>query len=212
MKSVTAEETAKNLESIINSMEHKPSQFASDQGNEFHIRNPNIYELLVERYGMVVYTLKVPLKASMVERCIRSLKTRIERYFTENNTERWVDILQDVSDAMNNSVNRSIGMAPINVTLDNRKKVFKTLYGSMTPPSDCRFKIGDIVRIPLPKTLFTKGYKPGWTKELYKVSKVLKTGNVCYYEVSDLTGERQNRKFYKQELNLVVKNGISSSQ
>lgn len=50
MKTATAEESAKNLESIINSMEHKPSQFASDQGNEFNIRNSYIYELLVERY------------------------------------------------------------------------------------------------------------------------------------------------------------------
>jgi hypothetical protein len=210
MKSVTAEETSKNLESIINSMDHKPSQFASDQGNEFNVRNAYIYELLVERYGMIIYTLKAPLKASMVERFIRTMKGRIERYFTENNTERWVDILQDVSAALNKSINRSIGMAPIDVTFKNQKEVFKKLYGSLTPPSDCKLKVGDIVRIPLPKTIFTKGYKPGWTKELYKVIKVRKTSNLCYYRISTLTGETIDKHFYKQELNLVAKNGVSS--
>jgi hypothetical protein len=210
MKTATAEESAKNLESIINSMEHKPSQFASDQGNEFNIRNPHIYELLVERYGMVIYTLKAPLKASMVERFIRTLKGRIERYFTENDTERWVDVLQEISSALNNSINRSIGIAPIDVTFENQKEVFKVLYGSQTPPSDCTFKVGDLVRLPLPKNIFTKGYKPAWTKELYKISRVFKTGNLCYYEVQDLAGEQLNRKYYKQELNLVLKNGIST--
>ena len=210
MKTATAEETSKNLESIINSMEHKPSQFASDQGNEFNLRNPYVYELLVERYGMLVYTLKAPLKASMVERFIRTLKGRIERYFTENNTERWVDVLQDISAALNDSINRSIGMAPNEVNFKTQKTVFNTLYGSQTPPSECKFKIGDLVRIPLPKNIFTKGYKAAWTKELYRIIKVWKTGNLCYYEVSDLTGDKLNRKFYKQELNLVLKNGVSS--
>ena len=211
MKTVTAEETSKNLESIINSMEHKPSQFSSDQGNEFHIRNSHIYELLVERYGMIIYTLKAPLKASMVERFIKTLKGRLERYFTENNTERWIDVLQDISAALNNSINRSIGMAPIDVNFETQKLVFKTLYGSQTPPSDCQFQLGDLVRIPLPKNIFTKGYKAAWTKELYKVTRVWKTGNLCYYEISDLSEEKIDKKFYKQELNLVLKNGVSSS-
>ena len=210
MKTATAEETSKNLESIINSMEHKPSQFASDQGNEFNLRNPYVYELLVERYGMLVYTLKAPLKASMVERFIRTLKGRIERYFTENNTERWVDVLQDISAALNDSINRSIGMAPNEVNFKTQKTVFNTLYGSQTPPSDCKFKVGDLVRIPLPKNIFTKGYKAAWTKELYKIIRVWKTENLCYYSISDLTGEKLDKKYYNQELNLVLKNGVSS--
>lgn len=66
MRTATAEESAKNLDSIISSMPYKPTQFASDQGNEFHSRNPDIFNLLVEKYGMVMYTLKAPLKASIV--------------------------------------------------------------------------------------------------------------------------------------------------
>ena len=55
----------------------------------------------------------------MVERFNRTLKERIERYFTENKTKCWVDILQLFSNNINNSVNRSIGVRPIDVTLAN---------------------------------------------------------------------------------------------
>ena len=44
----------------------------------------------------------------MVERFIRTFKTRLERYFTESNRVRWVDIYEQISEAINNSVNRSI--------------------------------------------------------------------------------------------------------
>ena len=203
-KTATAAETAKNLQSIFNSMPYKPNRFSSDQGNEFNIKHPAIYQLLVDKMGMIIFTLKAPLKASMVERFIRTLKGRIERHFTENNTKRWVDVLQEISDGINNTVNRSIGMEPNNVSFENRDQIFRKLYGG-TPPIECRFSVGDLVRLPLDKNIFTKGYKAGWTKELYRVKRVLRTNDLCYYEVEDLTGERLPKKYYNQDLNLVVK-------
>jgi hypothetical protein len=64
---------------------------------------------LVEKFGMVIFTLKDPHKASMAERFIQTLKGRIERYLTENKTKRWIDVLQNISLALNNSVNKSTG-------------------------------------------------------------------------------------------------------
>ena len=57
---------------------------------------------------MVIYKLKEPKKASMVERFIRTFKTRLERFFTETNSVRWVDVYEKISEAINNTVNRSI--------------------------------------------------------------------------------------------------------
>jgi len=67
LKTTTAEEAARNLDSIIGSMPYKPTQFSSDQGNEFHPKNPAVFNILVEKYGMIMFTLKEPKKASMVE-------------------------------------------------------------------------------------------------------------------------------------------------
>ena len=51
--------------------------------------------ILVKKYHMVVYYTTGPKKNSMVERFNRTIKERIERFFTESNTKNWVDILDD---------------------------------------------------------------------------------------------------------------------
>lgn len=208
MKSTTAEETAKCLDEIIGSMPYKPTQFASDKGNEFNSKHPAIYKTLILKYGLIMYTLKHPIKAGIAERFIRTLKTRIERYFTEKNTVKWIDILPKLSDDINNSYHRTIGMAPNEVSFENRREIFQRLYGSSAPPIECKFKLGDRVRIPIIKDVFDKGYTPNWSEEIYTVVDKRSDGQVCYYELKSDTGEILEKRFYEQELNLVIRNEI----
>ena len=211
MRTTTADECAKNIENILRSMPYTPSQFASDQGNEFNSKHPAIFNTLVDKYGMLMFTLKGPHKASIVERFIRTLKSRIERYFTEQNTVKWVDILPKISEGLNNSYQRSIGMTPNEVNFKTRSKVFENLYGAMGPPTLCKFKIGDRVRIPLNKDIFDKGYSVSWSKEIYKIFDKRTDGEVCYYYIRSLDGSEVpgKRFFYEEELNLVLRNEIS---
>ena len=211
MKTTTAEETAKNLDDILSEMPFKPTQFSSDKGSEFSTTHPAIFDVLVEKYGLVIFKLKEPKKASIVERFIRTLKTRLERYFTEKNTRRWLSILPEISQAINNTVNRSIGIAPNKVTFENRKQIFRKLYGKRALPSVCKYSIGDVVRIPSKKNIFDKGYKPNWSKRLYKISKVKTDHTVCYYKLVDFDGESLDRSYYHEELNLVIKNDSSAN-
>ena len=99
-------------------------------------------------------------------------------------------------------------MEPNNVSFENRDEVYLKLYGAEATSSDCKFLLGDVVRIPLKKNLFDKGYKISWTKELYKVVRVRNDGSVCYYQLDNLNGERLNRAYYDQQLNLVIRNEI----
>ena len=158
---------------------------------------------------MLIYKLGGAHKASMAERFIRTLKTRIARYFTEHNTLRWIDVLQNLSDAINNSVNRSIGVPPNTVNEENRAEIFEKLYGSKKLPPICRFKVGDKVRLPIGKNIFQKGYDANWTKELYEITKVHNDGSVCFYDVKTNEGDSLERKFYAEELNLVSRNAVS---
>ena len=57
MKTTTAEETAKNLDEIISSMPFKPTQFASDQGNEFSSTHPAIFDILVGKALKILINL-----------------------------------------------------------------------------------------------------------------------------------------------------------
>ena len=66
-------------------------------------------------------------KASVVERVIRTLKTRMWRYFTAKRTMRYIDVLPDLVDSYNRSKHRSIQKKPINVTQNNEREVWHTL-------------------------------------------------------------------------------------
>ena len=65
LRTTTADETAKRLDDIISEMPWTPRSFASDQGNEFNIKHPSIFNTLVNKYGMLIYTLKGPHKAAI---------------------------------------------------------------------------------------------------------------------------------------------------
>ena len=159
LKTKTAAESANALESILDEMSFKPRFFASDQGNEFTIMNEALHRVLIEKYRLKVYTLKGKTKSSIVERWNRTLKTRMQRYFSEKKTFKWIKVLQQFTTNINNSINRSIKMAPSDVNFENADSVRKTLYPHMRNPKPCRYKTGDVVRIVIDKSLFQKGYE-----------------------------------------------------
>ena len=154
---------------------------------------------------MIVYYTAGPKKNSMVERFNRTLKERIERYFTEKNTKKWIDILQDFSSNINNSVNRSIGMPPAQVTLDNADSIFKKLYPNKGKNVKCdRIIIGDRVRTVLPAKVFDKGYRQAWSDEIFTVHAIERSMGFCLYILkSDVI---LPRKYYLSELNFVSRN------
>ena len=97
-------------------------------------------------------------KASVVERVIRTLKTRMWRYFTAKKTMRYIEVLQDLVDSYNRSKHRSIRKKPINVTQNNEREVWHTLYGEREKegPVKYKFEVGDQVRISKMKRTFEK--------------------------------------------------------
>lgn len=122
---------------------------------------------------MVIYILTDSItKAGVVERFNRTMRTRLARYMTENNTKRWIDYLPEFISNYNSSFHRSIGMAPRDVSFQNRHEVFKKLYPDMDLKVKCKLKKGWRVRIPRKKNIFEKGFKPNWTDEIYIISNI----------------------------------------
>ena len=159
LKTKTAEESANALNSILTEMPYRPRFFASDQGNEFSIANESLRKVLVDKFKLKVYTLKGRTKSSIVERWNRTFKTRLERYFTASKSRNWVKVLQNFTNNINNTVNRSTNYAPADIDFSNVLEVRKRLYPKMSNPKPCRYRIGDIVRIAIDKNLFQKGYE-----------------------------------------------------
>lgn len=220
LKTKDGDETAAALDKIISSMPEKPRTIATDIGTE--LINKAVRRVVVEKYGMVEFRLIGKTKATIVERfkylmfsskfliiLSRTLGERIQRFFMENNTERWVDDLQNFSKAINNSPNRTTGAKPNEVNSENWHEIYDKLYnGKPYSVGICKFNVGDQVRIPIEipksKETFRKGTMAQWSKELYTISKIYRSGPICYFRLKRDSAAVKH-VFYEKELNLVIR-------
>ena len=68
------------------------------------------------------------MKAALVERFIRTTKEKIYKYFTAENTFRYIPILQDLVRSYNHTVHSTIKIAPAKVKDSNVNEIWERLY------------------------------------------------------------------------------------
>ena len=188
---------------IILASGRKPEKIMTDQGTEFLNRH---FRALMKEEDIELYNTYNETKASIVERLIRTLKTRMWRYFTAKKTMRYIDMLPDLIHSYNHSVHRSIKTKPADVTVENEKQVWHTLYDSDDVVKNVKYKfeIGDQVRISKIKRKFEKGYLPNFSKEIFTISKQIPR-DPPVYKLKDYDGEELKGTFYDKELQKVIK-------
>ena len=133
-------------------------------------------------------------KSVVAERFIRTLKSKIYKYMTSISKNVYIDKLDDIVKDYNNTYHASIKMKPVyvkdNIYLDLKKKV---------NDKNRQFKVGDHVRIPKYKNIFTKGCMPNWSEEVFSIKKIKNTVPWTYV-INDLNGEEIIGIFYENEL------------
>ena len=197
-----------------------PLALQTDKGSEFVNK---VFQKFLTLHNVHFFTTEnQEIKASIVERFNRTLKTKMWRYFTHTNKYRYVDVLQDLVAAYNASKHRSIGMAPEDVDETNEEKVWQKLYSRskaerrQTTPGGGGvrrrgrvgvsgvdlLRVGDKVRISKAKRLFDKGYLPNWTEEIFEIASVVHTIPKVY-KLRDYDGAVITGTFYTEELQKV---------
>ena len=200
LKSKRGDETAQALRSIFLSMRYQIQSLIFDEGLEY----VNKYvENLLDEYNIHSYHIRTRLKASSAERVNKTIKEKIWKYFTQTGKERWIDVIDDIVDNYNNTYHTTIKMKPNQVTWENRKKVFKTMFPHINDRITCRLKIGDKVRVALRKDIFEKGYTQNWSKDIFAISRVFQKNRVCWYRIKDNKGNIYPKSKYFYELNKV---------
>lgn len=63
--------------------------------------------------------------------------------------------------------------------------------------------VGDLVRINKARGAFERGYTPKWSRELFRVTKVMLDERPTVYRIEDYNGESIEGTFYRQELQRV---------
>ena len=192
IKKKTPERVSEAFASLIK--KRKPWTLTTDRGLEF---SKKFQDFLASQDIEHRYATSPDVKCAIAERYIRTLKGRIWKYFTTYNTNRYIDVLPDIVNAINNSHHRTLGQTPASVNKDNQTKVWHKLYDKK-PQGKVRFKAGDKVRISLEKHVLTKGYRPNYSSEVFTVSRLIRQHPPTYKIKDD--DEELEGVFYNEEL------------
>ena len=154
-------------------------------------------ELEIDRYST-----HSPLKSVFVENMNKSVEALLYKKMTSENSAKWIHLLDDVANHINNkSSPRLFGMTPNQAYMKENEEYLRSQYLREYKEYKKKFKLqkpkfvpGDTVRILKNKTVFTRGYEPAFSRELYTVASIKRTYPLTYA----IKGLR--RSFYAQEL------------
>jgi hypothetical protein len=192
------------FEQILDQMEMSPHRIFTDRGLEFRGKEIKKFfaEKDIEKYEANASTVK----ASLAERAIRTLKQRLYRYMSANQTLRWTEALDKIVLAINNSPTRALnGLKPIEVSFDNAREIWDRFYGSYLQKRSMlqrepKLTKDDLVRKSRERGAFTKGYLPTFSDDFYSVERV-KRSHPNRYRIKELDEEKLERGyFYEPEL------------
>ena len=192
LKDKKGETVANALKTIFK--ERKPGKLWTDKERKFY--NKDVKKLIE------LYSTENEEKSSIVERWIRTMKEKMWKYFTDNNTYNYMSVLPDLVEDYNNTVHSSTKFTPVDASKkENELTVWRNLYpdrykiNNLTP----KFSVGEEVRIIKKKKVFEKGYTTRWTEEIFTIKEIQNT-NPITYKLSDLQGEGIRGTFYEPEL------------
>ena len=147
-------------------------------------------------------------KASVSERAIKTIKTKLYRYFTHKDEYCYLLILQSIAYSYNHTYRRTIGMTPANVIDNNEIEARLATYLAQNPRSNkpniklrpFKYKIDDNLRISHLKTVFTRAYDETYSGEVFRIYKRYHRGTLPIYRLQDLQQEEIKGTFYESEL------------
>lgn len=196
----TGKHVTNAMEKIIKRDKNKIKHLQTDDGKEYFNQ---WFGALMKKYKINHYSTNSDKKASIIERFNRTLKGSMYKHFSIKGTYVWYDVLAKLIRDYNNKFHRTIGMKPIDVSKDNEKIVMSRILKMTMPKIEKMqpksFLIEDQVRISRHKTIFTKGYLPNWTNEVFTIYRVQPTFPETYI-LKDKTGEILQGSFYGHEL------------
>jgi len=189
----------------------KPKRLQTDKGSEF--TNVKV-QVFLRKHNVEFFTTNSEQKASIVERFNRTLKTRMFKYFTAENTYRYMDVLPALIRGYNSTYHRSIKMQPRRVRRIHQPLIRQRLYGKQTVKKTMKkrktvlvekrvrtykYAVGAWVRITRERQTFSKGYEPHWSEEVFVIRDRRIQRQPVYY-LRDWRGEEVSGAFYEEEL------------
>lgn len=194
MHGKSAEDSLRAFKKILKKSQKyaRISAVASDSGNEMKgIFKNYLYTHAIAQF----YNTAGMWHESAVERAIKSIKTRIAKFQTYNNTSSWLDGLQPTIDNLNDQKKAILsGLTPRQAltlpTSETRAKVVnprEKIAEKKHKSKRFLFPLHTRVRITLDKNiggLKKKGYSANYSKTIFRVTHLLRGRDVAAYKLA----------------------------
>ena len=201
LKDKSGKSTTTALKSLNEKEKRKPHKIWSDRGKEFY--NTTFLHYLKEQ-NIQIYSTNSDLKAVFVERFNRTLLDLIKEPMYIEGKGNWLNHLDAALDKYNNRVHGTTKMTPFEMSFNT---LIRAASPNLIPKNDDnnhnnklpKFQVGDFVRVPDKRNIYSKGYTTNWNRELFKIHSINKTNPVTY-TLNDENGDIIQGKYYEQEL------------
>ena len=191
LKDKSGKSTTTAFKKLIETSKRKPEKVWSDRGKEFY--NKTFLDFLKQN-EIQIYSTHSDLKAVFVERFNRTLLDLIKEPMYIEGKACWLNHINSALDKYNNRVHTTTRMTPFEAS---NKPIDPPTF--VNKPKQPKFQVGDYVRVPDKRNIYSKGYTSNWNRELFKIQKINPT-NPITYTLEDENNEQIAGKYYEQEL------------
>ena len=179
-----------------------PERLNTDRGSELTCKNFENFLKKENVYHYLSYSLR---KCPIVERFNLTLQRLLYQMMNEHHTTEWTKYLDQALKIYNSRYHRTIKMSPIEAEKpENETKVRRTFYEKYRKANSRKqkpkFQVNDEVRIFTEKGKFDCGYDAQFSREHFKIKKVLNNLPVVRYVLSEYDGRVLPGNFFQDEL------------
>lgn len=204
LKSKSANSSLAAIKDLVDEIHPPIRTILFDRGTEF--KNKKVQAYLKQKNIKIIHPFSEK-KAAIAERFNRSLQDLIYKHNTENETLRYVDVIDDLLSAYNNRGHRTLQYLTPNEGEQSKNfaKVLSALNAHYSRVIGKRktsiFQVGETVRIKKLGGLMTRGYHERFNQEYFKIIEVLERMPIPMYRLQSLNNnEIIEGKFYSNEL------------
>ena len=113
----------------------------------------------------------------------------------------WLNNLDAALQKYNNRVHGTTKMTPFEISTNNKIIPNNNNHNNKLRATSPKLQVGDFVRVPDKRSVYSKGYTTNWNREFFKIHSINKTNPKIYTLEDENFGREINRgKYYEQEL------------
>ena len=172
-----------------------PSKIRHDAGTEF--TGKKTVQFLKDQ-GVISFVTHNEVKASYAERAIKTIKGKIFKFFSQMETYKYIDKLQDFAYSYNHTHHRSIQMAPVEVNASNEAALWHQQYvepylkTKKKKKTKFKFQVNDKVRVSFLREKFSREYHQKWSGEVFTITHRVMQKGLPFYKLKGYAGDSED--------------------